>query len=53
MSHAKILVDRKLFNQICEKVQVDEKNNTITGILRASLTKDGADKNRKRLLNKF
>ena len=48
MSHAKILIDRRLFNQICEKVQIDEKKNTITGILRASLTKDGSDKDRKR-----
>ena len=49
MPHAKVLIDRRLFKQLCEKVQIDEKNNTITGILRASLAKDGSNKNRKRL----
>ena len=50
MPHAKVLIDRRLFNQLCEKVQVDEKNNTITGILRASLVSDGSNKDRKRLI---
>ena len=50
MPHAKVLIDRRLFNQLCEKVQIDEKNNTITGILRASLVNDGSNKNRKRLI---
>ena len=48
MSHAKVLIDRKLFNQFCDKVQVDEKKNIITGIVRASLVAPGNERKRKR-----
>lgn len=51
MSHAKVLIDRKLFNQICDKVQVDEKRNIISGILRAPLVTSDNERKRKRLLN--
>ena len=50
MSHAKVLIDRKLFNQICDKVQVDEKKNTISGILRASLVAPDHERKRKRFV---
>ena len=48
--YAKVLIDRKLFNQICDKVQVDEKRNIISGILRAHLVTSDNERKRKRLL---
>ena len=49
MSRAKVLIDSALFKKLCDKVHVDEKKNTITGILRAELVAPDNERKHKRL----